>query len=642
MRSAVLSGVTGALLVLPLVGDLAGQFVAPEGSNYHNGSGLILEDERRGVEWLVRLEQSLSLADASGAVSVMRSLRAQDETWLVAYGPRTHVPAIDRAAQLIMQLGDAALIEAVLADARQDIAAALARRDLSTLLDHATRARSLPVWREAAWGAARLLFEQGRWWEAASLAARLPSSEAVDSLVLSARARLPVVDDDLPAGPWSRNNAISLSLRSDAYHRAEALPLVVDGRPDEVLLLDHMGLQGLALEETGTLFLQVSFRAFDWPTRVLGAEGPFIGLPAPRQYSLVRSGDRVVLPFNVASENWRGPEGRRQARLLAIDLPADMSAVEMPTLAWSARVEGSASSAFGPPLLSGERLFCLVFRGGLSTEVSLAAYGLADGRLLFETPLVRGSEPRRYASRRAEIDIDDVDKRAREGALAVRDGVIYACTGFGVVAAVDALTGQLRHSFRYDRVFAQERDVFDPAFLFDRGGWNHEPVRLSGDRVVVAPSDSRFLYMLALEPGPEGYLIREDPIERLDRRDIVMLLPDPEGGEAPLVLATRQRDNLSSLVLLGANGHTLATSMVLPEGELQTGRPLLVGGAVVLPTSRGLRLFAVEDLGRPAVLVAHSPDSPVPQAVYATRGGLMILYPESDGGLMAIYLRRVR
>jgi hypothetical protein len=148
--------------------------------------------------------------------------------------------------------------------------------------------------------------------------------------------------------------------------------------------------------------------------------------------------------------------------------------------------------------------------------------------------------------------------------------------------------------------------------------------------------------MLALEPGPGGYLIREDPIERLDRRDIVTLLPDPENGAAPLVLATRQRDNLSSLVLLGANGHTLATSMVLPEGELQTGRPLLVGGVVVLPTSRGLRLFAVEDLGRPAVLVAHSSDSPVPQVVYATRGGLVILYPETDGGLIGIYLRRVR
>jgi len=189
---------------------------------------------------------------------------------------------------------------------------------------------------------------------------------------------------------------------------------------------------------------------------------------------------------------------------VAIDLPLG----EGPRLAWRARLPASDQSvALGPPVVAGDRVFSLAFRIELQAEVSLCAFSLETGELLWRTPLVRSATSWRFASRRAELDTLDVDKRAREGAPAVRAGVVYACTGAGILAAVDGVSGRVLHSFRYDRVFSLEKDVFDPAYLFDTGGWEHEPVRLFGERVVMAPSDSRFLYMLAPEPGPAGQLL---------------------------------------------------------------------------------------------------------------------------------------
>ena len=297
---------------------------------------------------------------------------------------------------------------------------------------------------------------------------------------------------------------------------------------------------------------------------------------------------------------------------------------------------------FGPPVLAGPLVVSPVFRIGLQAQVSLAIHALEDGSLLHEVPLVLGTDVRRFASRRAEVDIDDVDKRAREGLLAVEHGIAHVCTGFGAVVAVDLLTGRLRHGFRYDRRFAQERAVYHPAFLFDSGGWDHEPVRLWGERVVVAPSDSRFLYMLAREPGPAGQLILEDPIERLDRRHVATLLPDPGGSEAPAVLATRVRDGLVSLVLLGPNGHTLATSPPLAAGEQPTGRPLTLNGIVILPTSLGLRLFAAEFLERRPALIPPEEWLQPPRSVTALRSGLMIMHPAGRGAVNAVHWLQVR
>jgi hypothetical protein len=379
--------------------------------------------------------------------------------------------------------------------------------------------------------------------------------------------------------------------------------------------------------------LELTFDPFLWAPNALGADSFLRAPPAPRRVTHDRLGTRVVTPYNLPNDpydpNRRTKPADRAARLVAVDLTDDRAELAWQTPGPPAR----ESTAFGPVTISGDRVFVQLFQIGIDTEVSLLAYRLSDGELLFRTPLVRGSFVPRFASRQAELDVDDLDKRGREGAVAVRHGIVYACTGFGVVAAVDGITGALRFTFRYDRVFSLDRSTYDPAFLFDTGGWNHEPVRIAGERVVVAPSDSRFLYMLAPEPGPGGYLILEDPLERLDRVDIVALLPsatDSSPGAAPDVLASRLRDNRSSLVRLSPDGRVLAVSPLLPTGERQQGRPIRVAQRVVMPTEAGLRIFDLEAFERPAELLPQPPGLPPVRAVYATAAGLLGLCPVPD------------
>lgn len=622
---------SGLLAVCGAPAQASGQFVAPEGSNYHNGSSLLLEDDGGARNLLSALEEALVLGDGAEAAHLFGLLRDRSTVDLVRFGSRTHVPALERAARLLDERGPS-LAPQVFAAERRRLDEAVQSRDLEALLDHASRGVSLPTAEDARWQAARLLFEQGRFWEAGALAAGCGERPGAQALVdAAARHGAPAPSRPSP-GPWTYE--FSFRERLD-HHPAAAVPRMIDGRPGEVLLLDNVGLVGIDVEAFAK-----SFPDFDWGPRVMGMGSFVLGNPTPRGFWVARSGDRLVTPFNVTSEGairWRSPPARREPALVALDLLGE------PVLAWKATPESaSGSGAMGPPTIAGDRVFSLLFRVGLQAEVSLCAFSLASGDLLWQTPLVRGAFIRRFASRRAEIDVSDMDKRAREGTVAVVDGVVHACTGFGVVAAVDGVTGRPLHTFRYDRGFSLEKDVYDPAFLFDTGGWEHEPVRVHGERVVVAPSDSRFLYMLASEPGPAGQLILEDPIERLDRREIIALLEDPAGSEAPAVLATRLRDGASGLVLLSPDGHTLATSAPLLEGEEQTGPPARTGPIVLLPTTHGVRLFDATDLARPAGLLPRLTELPPPTAVWPLSEGLMVLHPEPEGVLHGVLWKQMR
>lgn len=610
-----------ALVVAPRA---AAQFVAPEGNEYHNGSTLPLGADDTSRSLLRRLEQALATSNGDEIANVIAGLRARSGADLVQLGPRTHVPVLDKALRLVIERAPERVRARIEEDTRTLIAEAIRFRDLPALLSLATRGHALSASKDAALAAARLLFEQGRWWECLSLAQRASVLDGAEELAEAARHRIPVEEDQRHLGPWVRRFSFERPLDPET----EGMPLVVDGRPGEVLMQDSWSLHGLDLRQSLTK-LEVTFDSFMWGPRVLGADSFLRAPPAPRSLTHDRLGTRVVTPYNLPDDR-RDPYRRtkptdRAARLVAVDLVGDSA-----QLAWQAQVPVvRESTAFGPVKILGDRVFVQLFRIGIDTEVSLLAFRLSDGALLFETPLARGSFVPRFASRQAKLDMDDLDKRELEGTVAARHGIVYACTGFGVVAAVDGVTGALRFTFRYDRVFSLDRATYDPAFLFDTGGWNHEPVRIHGERVVVAPSDSRFLYMLAAEPGPRGHLILEDPIERLDRVDIVALLPgaDEATGGAPDVLASRLRDNRSSLVRLSGNGRVLATSPALPLGEVQRGRPILVGRRVVMPTDSGLRVFDLGTLEQPAELLPQPEGVPPVRAVYALEAGLVGLCP---------------
>lgn len=609
---------SAALLVAVLPGRLAAQQVAPEGSNFHNGSSLPLEDEGAGRRRLSRLAAALARADAEEVVAELRGLRADRRIALVPFGPRTHVPALDLAALMIVASDSESVRERAEADTRQLVEEARRNRDIEALIDLATRGPALAAAHEAALAAARLLFERGSWWEAERLAARAGELPDAAEIAAAARARAAPTPSREPSGTsWTWSGAATLV--ADAGYDT-SLPALIDGPDEQLLVLDGRGLHSID-RRTGL----INERELDWNEVVLGDQPRQIMRPEPHRFDMARVDQRLLIGFNaLVATRWPDPARRRTAHLLGADLGS------LPRLAFSTQPEPdhTISSALGPLTVSGPRVFAQLFRVGLHTEVSLVCFDARDGRLLWETPLVLGAQVRRFAGRRAETDPWQLDKRAKEGAVVERDGIVYACTGHGVVAAVDALTGRVGHTFRYDRVFSQDAGVYDPAFLFDTGGWDDEPARLYGDRLVVAPGDSRFLYTLALSPGPRGHLILDDPIERLDRRHVVALLPDPGGSDSPAVLATRRRSNRYGLVLIGPGGDTLAETPLLPEELRFYGRPLHLASRALVATSLGVLEFDPQDLSaRPVQLAQHSQAPSRVRALFPSAHGLVTLSP---------------
>jgi hypothetical protein len=606
-----LAAVAVGLAVLGAARGAAAQYVAPEGSRFHNGSTLPLEDDGTGQQLLRRLQAALDRSEPDEAAAVMRALRADDRVLLLPFGPRVHMAALDLAARLVAQGGEGPVLQRVVEESRAAIAEARAARDLERLLDHATRGAALPCAAEAALDAARLEFERGAFWEAATLARRAAGRAGAAELEAAARRHLEPAATPSPPPPGSAAgfelqgaSRLDFVIRGAVTREGDmlSLPAAASAGGGRLALLDDGGLSIVARED-GRPLIDPS----RWLASQLARVHAGLGAPSPIRFHLVPDGDRLLLPFNTLTQ--RGFDD-----LWSLAVSAHLVAVDAASgeAAWTARFPANTwmSSACGPPVVVGPRVCTLVFRTTIDTEVSLACLSRDDGQRLFEVPLVAGTAVRRYASRLSVTQVDDVDKRAREGPPAERDGLVYACTGYGVVAVVDALTGWLRFTFRYDRLFSQELEEFDPAFLYDTGGWDEEPVRLWGDRVVVAPGDSRFLYVLASEPGPAGQLVLDDPIERLDRRYVAGLLPDPAGGASPAVLLTRRAAGDWGLELLGPGGRPLARTPPFDPPVFFSGRPLLLGSTVLVPSVVGLLAFRADDLSAAPTLLPRDASAP--------------------------------
>lgn len=615
-----------ALLLAGLAAPAPAQFVAPEGSAFRNGSTLPLADEGEALALLQRLQAAADRLDADETVALLRALRARRTADLVPFGARVHVPALERAVRLVLEPGREVLARAVLAAEELAVEQARRERDVPALLDRAVRGASLPTAGAAALAAARLLFEEGRFADAQALAAQAGGlSGAAELAAAAARRQAPPAAPpraDLGARGWIAQRAVLIPLGEDGFDGEAQVPLpcVAPAGAGRLAWLDGARL---LLVDRATRALAAPALDLLAPLKVETEE--LLLEPLPRRHVLVREGGRWLLPYNPILVSFlRSASSDRLPRLLAAEAQGP------PSLAWSAAPAAGRqpSAACGPPAAWGGRAYCMVFRAELETEVSLACFDLLDGRLLWETPLASGQPIARFAVRFATTSVDQSDKRPCEVAPAVRDGVVWCSTGFGVVAAVDALTGVPRLAFRYDRLFPQDLGQYEPAWLYETGGWDDEPLRFHGGRVVVAPPDSRFLYMLATQPGPRGDLILDDPIERLDRQHVVGLRDDPQGRPSPALLCTRRSGGLGGLVLLGPDGHVLEASPLLPDGQRLAGRPLALGGRVLLPTSGGLLQADAADLAAPPVALPRLSDVPdAVVAVFALDDGLAALTP---------------
>lgn len=268
----------------------------------------------------------------------------------------------------------------------------------------------------------------------------------------------------------------------------------------------------------------------------------------------------------------------------------------------------------GPLARFGELLIAPGSRLGTVTECALFAFDRATGALRWARHLASGARVDRYEFRNQPTDA----RRAQPAPITLSDGVAYVTTNVGVVAAVDLLRARVRWRFRYNRDILDDPERYAANSYYDTGGWNRCAPIVLDDKLIVAPEDSRFLYVLARDPGEGGYLRLQDPLFKGDRdallgvdADTSMLIFSVRRTAGP----TRDQVFLSFERISDAGIGRVAETPPFEVEEQIAGRPLLVGRAFFLPTTKRLCRY---DLDQDARLFS---DHPVPAEVL--RGGQM-------------------
>ena len=124
-----------------------------------------------------------------------------------------------------------------------------------------------------------------------------------------------------------------------------------------------------------------------------------------------------------------------------------------------------------------------------SAECSVAAVDAESGRLLWTTQVCSGT-PLPYGG---------MIKPDHGVPLTVSNGVVYALTNLGAVAALDAGTGEIQWIRVYDRLKTKTDPFNQGESVQVRDLWAPNPPLISENRLIVAPQDSDMLYAYDLQ-----------------------------------------------------------------------------------------------------------------------------------------------
>ncbi len=303
----------------------------------------------------------------------------------------------------------------------------------------------------------------------------------------------------------------------------------------------------------------------------------------------VFDGERLYFAVTV------GAAGTRSAAC-AVTIGRDASLP--PKLAWryagpEQRDDALEGYAFEtPPAIAGDLVLYTATRLTTASECALFAFDRKSGALVYSRFIASAADVSEYEMRNQPTEA----RRSRPSPVVVADGLAYVQTNVGVFAAVDAQTGAIDWIVKYHRITPTDRGKYTPEQIYITGGWTTAPPIVTGDRIVVTPSDSRYLYVLARSPSQRGDVLLNDPLFKSERTTLLGF--DEEHGRLIFESAHVSGANVDSVFFeatdLDGNDKSSWITPPLDLQEQRFGKVAFVGDLMFVPTNRRLLVL---DLG---------------------------------------------
>ncbi len=223
------------------------------------------------------------------------------------------------------------------------------------------------------------------------------------------------------------------------------------------------------------------------------------------------------------------------------------------------------------PIVVGDKLLTLCVLVEESVKLYVCAFEMQRGEMLWSTWIGSGT-----------VETTMFGEFAREPfahQLAELDGVVYALTGIGLVAAVDVRTGQILWESTYENIPIEKPEGYFPNYR--SLGWHNAPPMVAGDKLIVAPVDSDYLYAYDRHSGELRW--------RMARRQMTDLV----GIEGDRILLHGKTENAYCVSL--ESGRMLWSQ---PLGGRASGRGAIAAGELYVAVDSGLKRFSIGDGGR--------------------------------------------
>ncbi len=518
------------------------------------GDTLILARDRAAEESLKEAQSAIGAADWRLAAAILQKLCDRKDAPLAAdpdpeKDPRV-VPSARSLAQRMIREGPEPLVQVYAsqneAAARKLFQEAVKRRDAGRLREVARRYEAAPAGQAARAALVKIALSEG---DFATAARELSEAAAGTGLagIMDEAAWTAFLEEAARAGnlPWLRwirgererseadgegtQGAGAWKKRAEEIEKrilreaAESIPqrpvlsveTLWEGRFEEIsparrdplfeqeLMLPAPMLPCLAGER---LLLSDGCRltVFDRATGKLLAQS----LPAPASYG-IGYGPQVL--HGTACDGARAwgnlPDVRPSfdSRIAAmVSLPTqDLFCWDLKNAKVLWRAKEAAARAGAPfseefsfpaiPLVSGGVVYApaMTFKGLFASHI--AAFSAVDGKPLWRTFLCSGQQEMNYFGRPIRESV---------ASTPVLDaGRLFVSTNLGVVAALDPEKGAPLWLFQYDQIPQENQETRMYNIEPRLSDWKALPPAVVGPRLVVAPTDSRYLYVLDAATG---------------------------------------------------------------------------------------------------------------------------------------------